>query len=162
MHIRPTEPHELPALASIYARARQFMRESGNPNQWGTNHPPMSVLEENVLAGRSFVCEAEGQLAATFCFLPGPDPTYSVIFHGAWLSDAPYSVIHRIASAGLVPGAGSYCIDWCFQQCGNLRIDTHRENTVMQKLLQKQGFSYCGIIHLANGDERLAYQKKAP
>ena len=29
----------------------------------------------------------------------------------------------------------------------------------MQHLLEKHGFSYCGIIYLANGDPRLAYQR---
>ena len=29
----------------------------------------------------------------------------------------------------------------------------------MQHNLLKHGFSYCGIIYLANGDERLAYQR---
>ena len=39
--------------------------------------------------------------------------------------------------------------------------DTHRDNTIMQHLITKHGFTYCGIILLANGDERLAYQKIA-
>jgi hypothetical protein len=29
----------------------------------------------------------------------------------------------------------------------------------MQGALAKAGFHYCGIIHLLDGDERLAYQK---
>ena len=40
-----------------------------------------------------------------------------------------------------------------------IRIDTHRDNKIMQHNLLKYGFTYCGIIYLANGDERLAYQK---
>ena len=31
---------------------------------------------------------------------------------------------------------------------------------IMQHNIAKHGFTYCGIIYLANGDERLAYQKK--
>ena len=30
---------------------------------------------------------------------------------------------------------------------------------IMQVIIEKHGFTYCGIIYLANGDERLAYQK---
>ena len=78
---------------------------------------------------------------------------------GAWVNDTPYGVVHRIASAGTVKGAGFFCVQWAFRRCGNLRIDTHRDNTVMQNMLRKNGFSYCGIIHLENGDERLAFQK---
>jgi len=41
----------------------------------------------------------------------------------------------------------------------NIRIDTHKDNRIMQHNIEKHGFTYCGIIYLANGDERLAYQK---
>ena len=39
-----------------------------------------------------------------------------------------------------------------------LRIDTHKDNIVMQRAVLRGEFQYCGIIHLANGDPRLAYQ----
>ena len=35
----------------------------------------------------------------------------------------------------------------------------YRDNVIMQHNIAKHGFSYCGIIYLASGDERLAYQK---
>ena len=38
-------------------------------------------------------------------------------------------------------------------------IDTHRDNKIMQHNILKHGFTYCGIIYLLSGDERLAYQK---
>ena len=41
----------------------------------------------------------------------------------------------------------------------HIRIDTHEDNVVMQNLLKKLGFKFCGIIHLKNGDKRLAYEK---
>ena len=50
-------------------------------------------------------------------------------------------------------------LDFAFQHTDTLRIDTHEDNKTMQALLTKNGFSYCGIIHLENGDPRLAYQK---
>ena len=37
--------------------------------------------------------------------------------------------------------------------------DTHRDHRIMQHLLEKHGFTYCGVIYLASGDERLAYQR---
>jgi len=47
----------------------------------------------------------------------------------------------------------------CQRRYNNIRIDTHRDNAIMQHNIEKHGFTYCGIIYLANGDERLAYQK---
>ena len=78
---------------------------------------------------------------------------------GQWLNDKPYGVIHRIASDGKTKGIGSFCVNWVVSQCGNVRIDTHRDNVVMQNMLKKNGFQYCGIIHIENGEERLAYQR---
>lgn len=45
-------------------------------------------------------------------------------------------------------------------QCGNIRIDTHRNNIPMQKTLIKNGYRVCGTIYLENGDERIAFQKE--
>ena len=33
----------------------------------------------------------------------------------------------------------------------NIKIDTHKDNISMQKLLEKNGFKYCGIIYLEDG-----------
>ena len=50
-------------------------------------------------------------------------------------------------------------MDFCFAHDVNIRIDTHRDNLIMQHNLLKHGFAYCGIIYLASGDTRLAYQR---
>jgi hypothetical protein len=47
---------------------------------------------------------------------------------------------------------------FALENCKNIRIDTHRDNKIMQYNILKHGFPYCGIIYLASGDERLAYQ----
>lgn len=161
MEIRKTMMEDLEQVMAIYAHARQFMAEHGNPNQWGTVKPPREQIVKDIEQGVSYVCEEQGQIAAVFFYKEGIDPTYVKIYEGAWVNDAPYGVVHRIASAGTVKGAGSFCLNWAFSQCGNLKIDTHHDNVVMQNTLKKNGFQYCGIIYLENGDERLAYQKEA-
>ena len=50
-------------------------------------------------------------------------------------------------------------MDYAFSVDRNIRIDTHRDNRIMQHLLERHGFRYCGIIYLLSGDERLAYQR---
>ena len=47
---------------------------------------------------------------------------------------------------------------FAFTMTDNIRIDTHRDNQTMRRLLARYGFIECGIIYLANGDERLAFQ----
>ncbi len=161
MEIRKTRPEELDQVMAIYAYARQFMAEHGNANQWGTTKPARELIERDIENGDSYVCVEKGELAAVFYYKEEVDHTYLQIYEGAWRNDLPYGVVHRIAAAGKVKGAGSFCLNWAFEQCGNLKIDTHRDNYVMQNTLKKNGFVYCGIIHLMDGDERLAYQRTA-
>ncbi len=147
----------------IYAYARKAMAEQGNPLQWGpTNWPPEALIRSDIAAGNSYVCVHEGAIAATFYFIHGKDiePTYADITDGAWLDSSPYGVIHRIASAGTVRGAGAFCIRWAWEKCRHLRIDTHGDNRVMQALLKKLGFIHCGTIYVEEDDfPRLAYEK---
>lgn len=39
----------------------------------------------------------------------------------------------------------------------NVRVDTHANNTTMQRLIEKSGFKKCGIIHVRDGSPRIAY-----
>ncbi len=158
MNIRQTTFEDLEVVMKLYKDARAFMQASGNGTQWGSTYPERSLIEEDIQNGKSYVCLAEDEIVATFYFDKGEDPTYKVIEEGAWLNDSHYAVVHRIVGIGQ-RGAASFCLDWCFMQCNNIRIDTHRNNVPMQNLLKKNGFEYCGIIHIADGSERLAYQK---
>ena len=159
MTVRRATYADLPAVLEIYAQARQYMKESGNPNQWGDTYPPACVVEEDISLGRCYVCMDGDEMAGVFCFFKGTDPTYAVIYEGDWLNDRPYGVMHRVAVAKRGRGVAQGCFDYAMEQCESLRIDTHRDNKPMQSALQKNGFVYCGIIYLANGAERLAYQK---
>ena len=158
MRIRNTLETDLEKIGKIYENAKKFMRETGNPNQWNGERPNAQTAREDMEKGVGYVAEDAGEIVAVFMFSQENDPTYAKI-EGAWLSDAPYGVIHRIAVAKQGQGIIGYCIDQCFALCQNLRIDTHRDNLPMQRALLKRGFRYCGVIYLENGDERLAYQK---
>ena len=159
MEIRKAEIGHLSEILKIYSNARAFMKDHGNPDQWGETHPQEAVICGDIKSGNSYVCMENGKILAVFFYKAGEDPTYGHIYQGNWLNLDPYGVIHRIASSGKKKGSASFCLAWAFEECGNLRIDTHRDNHVMQNLLKRNGFTYCGIIYLENGSERLAYQK---
>lgn len=160
MFLRLATREDLPAIERIYEDARIYMRENGNPNQWNGLHPNGEDALAGIKEGTSYVCEDSGEVVATFYFkMNANDPTYHSIYDGEWKSDTPYAVIHRIAVKHHGRGIIDFCFDECFRMFPNIRIDTHRDNIPMQKCLVRHGFEYCGIIHLANGDERLAYQK---
>ena len=120
---------------------------------------PQNMIEADICSGDLYVCTEDDAIEAVFFYKEGIDPTYLKIYDGQWKNDAPYGVVHRITSSGKVKGAASFCLDWAFSQCGNLKIDTHENNVVMQNLLKKNGFTYCGRIYVDDGGERLAFQK---
>ena len=159
MKIRKTTMDDLSEVIEMYSNARKFMAEHGNPNQWGNSKPSKELIVSDIENGISYVCEEDKKLLAVFCYMKGPDPTYKVIEDGNWVNDEPYGVVHRITSTGKVKGTASYCIENALLKCGNLRMDTHKDNYIMQSLLTKLGFTYCGIIHVEDGSERMAYQK---
>ena len=99
MEIRKTEERDLPEVLAIYRYARTFMREHGNPRQWGDKWPPEALIREDIRRGKSYVCEADGRVEATFFYDEGEnvEPAYSVI-DGSFTGPARYGVVHRIAA----------------------------------------------------------------
>ena len=164
MRIRHSMDQDFDRIMEIYDFARKYMADHGNPNQWGPTHwPPEDLIHKDIREENSYVClNDEEKIIGTFFFTHGPDiePTYREISDGAWLDDSPYGVVHRIAGDGSQKGIGSYCINWAFEQCGHLRIDTHGDNTIMQNLLRKLDFMHCGTIYVEEDDyPRLAFEK---
>lgn len=159
MTIRKSTEGDIPRMQEIFAIARKFMAETGNPNQWAESYPSIRQLQDDIGSGSSYVClDGNGRIVATFVLRGGDDPTYDRIYDGAWKHNGPYATIHRIASSGAVKGILGRAMEYALQHYATIRIDTHRDNVVMQHALTKAGFEYCGIIHCWNGDERLAYQ----
>ncbi len=159
MKIRRAEEGDLALILRVYETAREYMRQSGNPDQWGTDKPKRKLLEDDIKKGELFVGESEeGEIHFVFAFILGADPTYSYIEDGEWLSDEPYGTIHRIASDGTVSGVVKMAVEYCRKTIPNLRIDTHEKNKTMQHVVEKLGFTRCGIIYLEDGAPRIAYQ----
>ena len=164
MHVRKTRTEELTLVMDIYAYARKFQAEHGNPNQWGpTNWPPQSLIEKDIEVGKSYVCVTdEDRVVGVFYFDVGKDiePTYREITDGAWKDDSPYGVMHRLAGDGSVKGIGKCCLSWAAEQCPHLRVDTHGDNIVMQNIFEKNGFERMGTIYVEEDDyPRYAYEK---
>ncbi len=160
MYICKATREILPLIMKIYASARAYMRENENHEQWKDNYPPREILEADIEQESLYLCLDSDTVAGVFVYFEGEDPTYRIIEEGAWqCPELPYGVMHRVAVAKHGCGVASFCFAWCFDQCKNLRIDTHRDNKPMRSALLKNGFTECGIIHLANGDPRIAYQK---
>ena len=150
---------DLPQILAIYAHARAFMAQHGNPNQWGASRPTEADITAHIAARELYVLREADAIHGVFAFILGEDPTYRVIEQGTWLSDAPYGTIHAVASDGQIHGLLSQIVAYCEQTTKHLRIDTHHDNAIMQRVILKNGFTRCGIIHIASGAERIAFEK---
>lgn len=153
--IRPAMRTDLDEIEKIYAEARRFMADNGNPTQWVDGYPKRELLEKDLERGNLYVAEKEEGIRGVFVFVIGEDPTYGYIEDGTWRAATPYGTIHRIASCG--KGVFAAALEFCKGRCAHIRVDTHARNMPMQHLLRKHGFSRRGIIYVADGTPRIAY-----
>ncbi len=156
--IRKAEAKDLIKILDIYAAARSFMKLNGNETQWGGVYPPRELLENDIDLGQLYVCCSGDAVYGVFVFMPGGDPSYDRLEKSFWQGKGPYGAIHRVASDATSGGVFNECLNYCKKQAGNLRIDTHENNLVMQHLLKKYGFEKRGIIRLEDGSPRIAYE----
>ena len=158
--IREAKTTDITDIMLVMEAAKKIMRSSGTMHQWADGYPSEAVIISDMKKHGGYIIEDAGRIVGYFAFLPSPEPTYSKIYDGKWLDDVQsYHVVHRIASYPDVHGIFSDIMDFCFSHDANIRIDTHKDNRIMQHNIEKHGFTCCGIIYLANGDERMAYQK---
>ena len=153
--IREARLTDMDEIMLVMDAAKEIMRQSGNMHQWGEGYPSEAVITADMERNGAFVIEDDDKVVGYFAFLQSPEPTYAKIYEGKWIDD----VQHRIASYPDAHGIFSSIMDFCFSHDRNIRIDTHRDNKIMQHNILKHGFTYCGIIYLLSGNERLAYQK---
>ncbi len=168
MEIRKTKTEDLSALMPIFEEARKTIAALGI-DQWQNGYPSREVIEEDIKKSQSYCVLLNGEIVGTFALIIDGEPTYDEIFDGDWIAGykkSEYFAIHRVAISLKRRGSGisTEIIDFCAKQAKNslklsLRIDTHRGNVVMRRMLEKHGFVHCGTIYLENGDERVAYEK---
>ena len=154
--VRFAKSEDLMRIEEIYAFARSFMERTGNPDQWGKSNPPVAQLIQDIGDQRLYVITQDEVIHGVFYFYIGADPTYEEIYDGAWHSNRTYGTIHRIAGDGS-GGILKTAVSFCRQHIDYLRIDTHHDNQVMQNAVKKCGFQKCGIIYIADGTPRIAY-----
>lgn len=158
LQVRLGKKEDIARLNEIYATAREFMRATGNPNQWKNTNPTEEQILEDIEKNRCNVIYDETGVHGVFALCQGEDPTYEYIEGGQWLNNEAYVTIHRIASDQLARGIFRIAMEECKKYADNIRIDTHKDNAVMQRTLEKYDFQHCGVIYLTNGEPREAFQ----
>lgn len=170
--IRKASEDDIPAVLEIYSEARGTIKSLGI-DQWQNGNPTEDVLRDDIAHGASYVTEDGGNITATFALIDGGDASYDEI-EGEWLTKGcDYTAMHRVAVRVSSRGSGTSgaIVDFALRHAAendksSVRIDTHEGNAVMRRMLEKNGFVYCGVITLHGGIEegkkRVAYERKIP
>lgn len=167
MAFRKTERKDIEQIMGIIHQAQCYLKEQ-NVDQWQDGYPNEAAFENDIANGVSYVLEENGSIIGTMALIFDKEPTYEVIYEGAWKTEElPYATIHRIAveetqkgkeiAGKMLAQAQRICRE---SKVHNIRIDTHEDNRSMQQWLKKNGFEYCGWITLASGAKRLAFEKR--
>ena len=145
-------------INEIYAKAREFMKCAGNPDQWGESYPPRERIEADLKKGALHLLTEGETVRAVFYFAKERDESYKDI-DTSLFGNEEYGVIHRVATAVQGKGTVKEIFAYCESICPRLMIDTHKDNIPMQRALGKAGFTACGTVYTELGGERIAFYK---
>jgi len=160
MIVRRTKESDIEAIMDIYAKARVFMAENGNPHQWIDGYPSLELVKGDIEKDGYVIIDKDNNVVGVFVFKENVQKDVYDNIDGKWLNNEPYAVIHRCATSSTGKGVGQFLLDWCWQKFGNIRIDTHKDNQPMAHLLKKNNYIYCGkVLYPTRNGERLAYHK---
>lgn len=169
MICRRAEITDLPEIMEIIDNAKVFMRVF-DMDQWQNGYPNEEVFRRDIILKECYVAICDNETAGVMVVTPVPEECYKEIEGQGWLTDSePYMTIHRMAVAEKYRGTKvaeemiSFAENLCMKKGRkSLRTDTHKKNLTMQRFLEKQGFSYCGVVDYKDtaGDTlRIAYEK---
>lgn len=162
MKFRKAKVNDIQQIMYIIEEAKVGLKEQ-QIDQWQNGYPNKESILNDITNSVSYILEDNYQIVATCMISSQNDPNYTRIEDGSWLQDDCYLVIHRIATHPQFKGKNiaSLIINKApslYPTCKSIRVDTHENNISMQRLLEKNGFVYCGIIYVTDG-KRKAFEK---
>lgn len=162
--LEPARPEDIEICAGIIDMGRAFQRAQGFV-QWTEDYPSRDTLLEDMRTGKGYVLRVDGAIAGYMCIDFGGEPAYREI-EGAWKTEEPYAVVHRMAfdsrfrGMGLADAAFHLIEALCVERgMFAIRIDTDFPNERMQHILKKNGFASCGVV-VFQGSGKLAFEKQ--
>ena len=164
MEFRKSIKSDLDNIMIIIKEAQKYFKEN-NIDQWQDNYPNEETILNDINNETSYVLVKDNNIVATASISFEEEKTYKNI-DGNWLTNDRYVVIHRIAvsndykglrlSSTILDNAKALALK---NSIHSIKIDTHKDNKAMQRVLIKNNFTYCGIIYLEDNSERIAFEK---
>lgn len=165
MEFRRSKKEDIHKIMYIIKEAKEYLKEN-NIDQWQDGYPTEGTILDDIKSNESYIAVENDVVIGTVAISFRGEKTYEKIYEGSWLSKEAYVVIHRIAVTRELKGRGIACniikeIEKIALKNNmySIKIDTHEENNVMQNLLVKNNFKYCGVIYLIDKSKRIAFEK---
>ena len=157
--IRKATKDDIKKLNELFEYARQTMISNNNPTQWSTFHPSKKFLLEDIKLGMLYVVDYKNKICGAFALVFGEDKPYKHIV-GERIDDSPYITIHSLASNGKIKNLFGVVLDFVKIFNPHIRIDTHRNNTIMLHLMNKYGFVRTGLcyVDMPIDNERITFE----
>lgn len=162
MELVKAEKEKLTEYYQCIEDARAYHKSLGF-EQWHSDYPTQQTIMDDIKNKSGYAFIEGGKIIGYCCIMIGDEPAYHEI-EGNWKTNRPYAVVHRMAFSAAARGGGlskkaiqlikNYCIQ---NDVTAIRVDTQDENKVMQHILEREGFAYCGLIHF-DGGPKLAYE----
>lgn len=167
--LRAMTEADLSSVMEIIGQAQKFLAAQGI-EQWQNGYPDAATMRNDIEKEQGYIFESEGMAAGIITIALGGEPNYDKIYDGRWNTEAPYACIHRMAVAEVFRGksisdAMIRAAEALIRNRGflSIRVDTHRQNSRMQRMLLRNGFARRGVIYLQNrmdaASERIAFDK---
>lgn len=157
---------DLAGISLLLAETKAYFKTKGIP-QWQGDYPAISDFEQDIARGECYLALNHAQeVIGMMVVSTQPEPNYELIYAGEWHYQEPATVIHRLAISQKARGRGiakkliSLAEEVSLKEGYHvIRVDTHQLNENMQGLLKKSGFKFAGIIEVADGTPRQAFDK---
>lgn len=166
IEIRKAAEADISRIIEVIEEAQAFLKSQGH-DQWQNGYPNEKSFRADIQNENAYVFLKNGRLCGVLTLTVGIEPAYEEV-RDIWQNGESYAAIHRMAVAKEERGSGiaHEMIEFAKEKsrekgAKSLRIDTHRGNIPMQRLLKKENFSYAGEIdyHFHGADPiRLGYE----
>ena len=167
---RPAENADLDDIMLIVRQSKNYLKKH-RVDQWQGDYPTPEAFVDAINEKECFAVMYGTRLAGFFCLTEKPEADYDSLTDGRWHGEGKYCTLHRAAVAAEFRGTG--LSDMLFKFAEDLardkaaecmRIDTHRKNKAMQKLLKRSGYTYRGNVLVSSepghDPARQAFEKK--
>jgi len=166
MKIMKAKINDVTKIEKLIKEAKLYLKEN-NVDQWQDGYPNSKIILNDINLKNGYILKDDKEIVAYFAIDLFEDPNYQEI-DGKWLNNGDYASLHRLCIANKYRGKGISDDIFTFvkgyvknHRIYNIKIDTHKDNLVMKKIIENQGFEYCGIITLKRDKSlRMAYQFK--